>query len=591
MDWSQAMTNRSRLVAVWSSIFAASLLAATPLLSQRKNTGPLLRTTTRIVNVSIVATDASGRPVKDLRNNDFTILDGGRPQQITFFSAIDNSIPVHAFVPGPNTYTNNPEPNGAPPSVTILLFDTLNSKWTSQGYGLNRVRDFLRQIHPQDRIGIFVLGDDLIPVHRFSDDASAVIAALRRYDQRHSPSLKRASAQHETDADKVLDNFLSGKDNRYRFELDGKANGPGYGLDKAAFSSQMTTASLEAVVRELASVPGRKTLIWVTDNVSLMGYFLRDNLDPILKSWGAAVGQDRPAIPTWQNATDVDQMVRLMNDGGIAVYTVDARGLETERLGFRSNASAIPISSPTDPVTDLLARTPRPNGDLIALAQRTGGRAFFNRNDLETGIRRALDDSQYTYSIAYIPDHNKWNGEWRKIQVKVDRPGVTILARNGYFALPAPHPMPPKNRDAFLSEIAASPVDSAQLPFLVHISTPSKTTSDQIVATVDIPPQSLATILAPESNGHTVGHFEIEFMEIGAKNKLLDATQKQIDADLKPHEYAAMIKGGWTVTARLPIKPGAQTLCVILHDENSDAVGSIHIPLTDPGSALALNSH
>lgn len=588
------MTNRSRHLAVWSCIFAASLLlAATPLLSQRQDAGPLLRATTRIVNLSIVATDASGKPIKNLRKNDFTILDDGHPQQITFFSAIDNSIPVHAFVPGANTYVNNPEPNGAPPSVTILLFDTLNSKWTTQGYGLNRVRDFLRQITPEDHIGIYVLGDDLLAIHRFSDNGSDVIAAIHRYDDRHaSATARRAAKEQEAAGGETLDRFLDGKDNRYRFELNGLSKGAdGYAVDKAAFAIQMTTASLEAIARELSTVAGRKTLIWVTDSVGLMDYFFRDNVDPILKGWRAKAGTDLPAIPAWQNSTDVEQMIRLMNNAGIAVYTVDARGLETEHLGFHRDASATPISSPTDPVTDLLARTPQPNGDLIALAQRTGGRAFFNRNDLETGIRRALDDSQYTYSIAYAPSHNKWKGEWRKIQVKVDRPGVTILARSGYFALPAPHPMSPKNRYAFLSEIAASPVDSAQLPFVVHISTPSKTTSDQILATVDIPPQSLATILAPEPNGHTVGHFEIEFMQIGAKNKLLDATQKQLDADLKPQEYAAMTRVGWSLTAHLPLKPGAQTLCVILHDENSDDVGSIHISLTGHNNALALSAH
>ncbi|MGH9735459.1 MAG: VWA domain-containing protein, partial [Candidatus Acidiferrales bacterium] len=218
------MTNRSRHLAVWSSIFAASLLAATPLLSQRKNAGPLLRATTRIVNLSIVATDANGQPVRDLRRSDFTILDGGQPQQITFFSAIDNKIPTHAFVPGPNTYTNNPEPNGAPPSVTILLFDTLNSKWTTQGYGLNRVRDFLRQIAPGDHIGIYVLGDDLQTLYGFDRDGSGLVAAMARYDDRHaSATPRRAAKEQETAEDEALDRFLDGKDNRYRFELNGKA--------------------------------------------------------------------------------------------------------------------------------------------------------------------------------------------------------------------------------------------------------------------------------------------------------------------------------------------------------------------------------
>jgi hypothetical protein len=152
-------------------ILVAASLVALPVSPQDKDAGPLLRATTRIVKISVVVTDANGQPVTNLSENDFTVFDDGHPQQITFFSPIDNSVPVSAAVPlAPNTYTNNPESKGDPPSVTILLFDTLNSKWTSQGYGLNRVRDFLRQIQREDHIGVYVLGDDLIALHRFQPE-------------------------------------------------------------------------------------------------------------------------------------------------------------------------------------------------------------------------------------------------------------------------------------------------------------------------------------------------------------------------------------------------------------------------------------
>lgn len=574
-------------IPVWL-LWATLAMLGPASLAQSPSPKNVVRSATRALNLSVVVTDPHGQAVKDLIARDFTVLDDGRPQRIAFFSTIDDSVPVSSVpLVGPDNYTNDSVVNGAPPSITILFFDTLNSRWTSQGYGLNRVRDFLRQIGPQDHIGIYVLGDYLIPVHRFVGNSSDIIAAIHRYDNRHAPAaVRRAPDENEDPEGKSLDRFLDGKDNRYRFELDGKTTGRAYRRDKEAFDTQMTMACLEAIARELSGASGRKTLIWVTDGIGPMAYFFHDNVDPILRGWREATGGDLPAIPEWLSGTDVEQMIRLMNNAGIAVYTVDARGLETERLGLRSEPNAVPLASPTDPVQDLLVRTPQPNGDLIALAQRTGGRAFYNRNDLETGIRRALDDARFTYSIAYAPDHNDWKGEWRKIQVKVDRPDVTVLARSGYFALPAPQPMSPKKRYDFLSEIAASPLDSAQLPFLVHISAQHGEGPAQILAAVDIPPQSLATMLAPDRNGQIVGHFEIEFMQIDAKNKLLNATQKQIDADLRPAEYSKMTKGGWALAVRLPAKAGAQNLCVILHDEASDEVGSIHIPLAPYAQAL-----
>src|SRR5438046_8725291 len=99
--------------------------------SQSQNAETTLRVTTRLVNVNVVVTDALGNPVKDLTQDDFTLLDDGQPQKIAFFSAIDNGRATsNSSLPGPDSYTNRPTDYGAPPSSTILLFDTLNSRWT-----------------------------------------------------------------------------------------------------------------------------------------------------------------------------------------------------------------------------------------------------------------------------------------------------------------------------------------------------------------------------------------------------------------------------------------------------------------------------
>lgn len=531
-----------------------------------------LHSTTRVVRLDVVVTDAQGRAIRDLNKGDFIILDGGQRQEITDFQAISSDVPLsRPITDDNNSYTNSVTGEGA---TAILLFDTLNSHWTSQGYALARVRQFLREIEPGDHVGLYVLGDRLRVLHDISHNDSDLVREVRQYESDHQ-SARWATSQSESTGDVALDHFLSGRDNRYRSELDGGGDAGFAGSlvrDKQQMAARITAASLSAIARQLSGIRGRKEIIWVTDSIGSMSYFELGDMDPYLERWQGRSGIRTPKHLTWWNGTDIERMIRLVNSAGIEVYTVDAEGLQPDALGLRTRPNEA-----EDP-EDFIARIPRPDPDLLEIAMRTGGRAFYNRNDLETAIRRALDDSQFTYSIAYAPDHNNWKGEWRKIQVKVDRPGLTVLARNGYFALPDPRPMPIKNRLQFLSEIAASPVDSGELPLTVHISEPRKA-ADRILAAVDIPPRSLATMLTPEANGHTVGHFEIMFMQIGAKNKLLDATQKQIDANLKADEYSKMTKGGWALTVPVPVKLGAQTLCVILHDESSDAVGSVRIPL------------
>jgi VWFA-related protein len=572
---------RRRVFAAFAAVTA--LLLALPTRPQEKNSAPVFRATTRVVNLNVVATDAAGNPVKDLSKDDFTILDGGQPQKITLFASVDNAQLHPAPTIAPDVYVNNLSLKGATPSVTILLFDTLNSRWASQGNGLRQVRNYLRHIEPKDHLGIYVLGEKLTEVYSFTRDASGLLAALNHYDEKNSPaSSTSAPAANSTPAtqqdapDPLLESFLSGEVNR-DFALEPGDNKRGDARERQQFAIQMTTASLQAIARQLSTVQGRKTLIWVTDSVGPMRYFSDDDLDDYLASWRGQCGVNVNTGPAYENGPETESMIRLMNVAGISVYLISAEGLQSENLAFNSNANAPPVTSPVPMIGE---------GHLamLEIAKRTGGRAFYNRNDLDTGIRRALDDSRFTYTLAYAPDHNKWKGEWRKIQVKVNRPGVTVLTRDGYFAMPDPRLISPKDRLEFLSQLAAIPIDSVQLPLAVRIAASSSADGPELDATVHVSPQSM---LSSAANGHWAGHIEVMFIQLGEKNKLLDATQKDVDIDLTPDKYTSMVNNGFNLPVKLPLKPGATILSIILHDKNTDDVGSVRIPLARYTAALA----
>ena len=68
------------------------------------------------------------------------------------------------------------------------------------------------------------------------------------------------------------------------------------------------------------------------------------------------------------------------------------------------------------------------------LAAETGGVAFFNTNDIGGAVRAALDDSRVAYELGYYPAIGKWDGGFRKVKVKVKRPGAHVRTRSGYLA-------------------------------------------------------------------------------------------------------------------------------------------------------------
>jgi hypothetical protein len=215
---------------------------------------------------------------------------------------------------------------------------------------------------------------------------------------------------------------------------------------------------------------------------------------------------------------------------------------------------------------------------LSELATRTGGRAFFDRNDLETPIRRALEDSRTTYTLGYYPNHDAWNGKFRKIQIKLNRTGLDLLVRQGYFALPPAPPVPAKDRIAFLEQVAASPLDATGFALDARVEVKTDDGTEDLSTRVSFNPQPL---LRPGADSRWAGHFEVLYLQLDAKNFILDATDKTIDADFSAAEYAGFSSKAVDFPADLKLMPRAATLCVILHDTASDAVGSVQIPLSE----------
>jgi hypothetical protein len=68
------------------------------------------------------------------------------------------------------------------------------------------------------------------------------------------------------------------------------------------------------------------------------------------------------------------------------------------------------------------------------MAEATGGRAFVNTNGLTEAVQTAIEAGSNYYTVAYSPTNENWNGAFRRIQVKIDKPGATLAYRRGYYA-------------------------------------------------------------------------------------------------------------------------------------------------------------
>src|SRR5579872_1739399 len=311
---------------------------------------PMFRAEARLVVVDVVVDDDRGRPVEGLTRDDFALVDNGKPQAIELFVAqsnADRGVP-RTLEPGEFSNRANGRAGGA---ATVILLDRLNTPADDQRRARDQIVRALRQIKSGDRIALYVLDSNRVSVlHDFTSDADALVRALASQPVRPPQELDTTAA----DATAPLQQFLR------------SASDVMTGV--VAVDRLRTTAqAVAAIVHHLNGVSGRKNLVWVASEFP-------------------------SASPTNDEAPTIRRLVRLIDEAAVAVYPVSARGLNANTTapvtmngsgnGFQVAAGGRASGAPVDTPPPAIAPRSIDFDGLKALAADTGGRAFFNTNDI-----------------------------------------------------------------------------------------------------------------------------------------------------------------------------------------------------------------
>ena len=140
------------------------------------------------------------------------------------------------------------------------------------------------------------------------------------------------------------------------------------------------------------------------------------------------------------------------------------------------------------------------------VAERTGGRAFYNTNDLTGAIRDGIEDGSTYYTLGYYPENKDWDGKFRKIVVKSNRPGVKLHYREGYVATD-PHgylKLDPKQQAMDFGQALNldSPIATG-LPFKSALIMPSEKTANKLVINFGVDAHALSFDLQDDGLQHT----------------------------------------------------------------------------------------
>jgi VWFA-related protein len=561
------------------------------------------QTQAQLVQLDVSVTDSSGRPITGLQQSDFTVLEDGQPQVIHAFEPhLPNTVQAakSAAAPKlslpPNTFTNRV---AAPPDgpLSILLMDLWNTPVSDQAYARKQTIEFLKTLPPGKTVAMFVLGSRLTLVQGFSDDPATLVASAEKI-------MNETSLLLRTDAERQQ--FQGAADDVGRFARPNIPPGApasasaslaaGEGIDLgSAKARQRTNAMMEAdrtadrvyttldalsaLARSVSSYPGRKNLIWLSGSFPIR---LKPSAAGLmqLNSGSFAPTTGLETAPNFPAALRV--ATRALATARIAVYPIDVRGIQMSgvdiSVGASASASFAGTANPQAFGQNLSTQSAsrfEDRSSMKEVAEQTGGEVLAG-NDVRGSIGRAIDDGSTYYAIAYTPARSDKSQEFRKIEVKLNRTGLKLAYRPGYFPSGTPAGEPPKAHPLIVAMQPGVP-PSTVVPLTVVVLPPDATNKKtRITYTIDIRGMDFAD--TPEHRKRAViDCIAVAFTKQGAPVGQISNT---LDATLPMSDYESAIRNGLVVPQELELPVGEYILRLGVMDHGSQKIGTLDAPLT-----------
>jgi VWFA-related protein len=390
-------------------------LTVTPYARQSLQRRPSFRAGVELIYVNVVVRDGNGNIVRNLKQEDFSLVEDDKPQTITAFDF--EEVPVEAIpadLPAPTApilkAATPPKPapgaEAAKPAAAsanaepidlrnrrliVLLFDSSSMQPEELERAIASGRDYIaKRLTPADLVAVASVSSSLQIVQDFTADRETLTAALDRFSGVDTVGFEEGTAPtgDETDAD-------------------------GFVADDSEFNIFNTDRRLQAIeqlAEAMSPIQQKKSIVYFSGGITQRG---DDNQVQLREA--------------------IDRAVKA----NVSIYSVDARGLSAlVPGGAASQASgrggtAMFSGRGVSRQFDSQAAS---QDTLVALSNDTGGKAFLDTNDFGGVYSKVIADTSAYYLIGYSSTNPARDGRFRHIRVKVNKPGLKVEHRNGYYA-------------------------------------------------------------------------------------------------------------------------------------------------------------
>jgi len=464
----------------------------------------------KAVILDVAALDQRGEPVSDLSASDFQIFDNGKRQEVVFFhpNFPQNRAPAAL---GPHEYSNRSAV--ATPPATVILFDLMNERLLTNAASRNEIVQSLQGLESSEDLYFYILANtgNLIPIHPLPN-AETGAANDPHWAQQIQPRL-----------DDVLRKIWGFR------PVDDRD--PGLRLTA-------TVQALSVFGGQMAALPGRKNLVWITHGVP-------------------TVIPDISGLPV-DVSSEIKRLGTTLGREHIAVYSVDE-----SVQGAAANVGTLSADA-LQQVSDL-----------------TGGR-YYSSGSIGEAIRQAGLDTRASYMVGYFPPRQNWNGKLHRIRISGTRSGIRLRAKEGYYAYPGEASGP---QDQAIWMAASSPFDSPEIGLRAETGKSGSTSGSMLLelrvnaADVLLRPRGdlsegdLLLALFPYSTGSPGQSYGF----ISRQDQ--QPTAVPIHLSFTPEQRDKVMQEGIRITQKLDPTETMRGVKLLVLDQNSGEYGSLSVPI------------
>ena len=555
-----------------------AICAGSALLAQQGSSPPpvVFRAEVNYVELDAIVTDAQGNVVSNLSETDFDVLEDGKPQKISTFSHIDLPIekaerPLFASAPIEPDVQANRAVEGR---IYLIVLDDLNTAVARTPQVKRTVRQFVETAMGVNDVAAVVYTGRNDASQDFTNNPRLLLAAVDKFMGRKLPS----ATLNKLDSARV--DPTSGQ----------MVAGPDIDQEERSYRARAVMGSIRKLSEFMAGVRGRrKAMLWFGEGID---YDITQILDPngTLGSVGSAAGVVRPSAASTIVLEDIRNAIAAAQRGNVAIYTIDPRGL------FNAGDDLIEAGGTTSdlgiPTAALQEEVRNAQENLRQVAVDTGGFSVLNTNQFANAFDRIIRENSSYYLFGYNSSNDKRDGRFRKVQVRVKRPGVTVRSRTGYIAPTGKaQPPPVANPDGpptVVADALSSPLPVAGVPMRVYAGSFKGAAPNAAVAiALEIDGAHFDFV---NRNGAWVEQIDVLTSAMNAAGKSFPGERQKLTLTLKPDTYERVITNGLRVVTQMDLPPGRYQLRVAAG--NANRAGSVLYDLEVPDfskGAIALS--